>query len=151
MEKAQQGVARTVSLAQEVGAATREQEEASETMVGAVNEMAAVAEENAAASEEIAASIEEQVASMEQVANSAQMLAEIANGLQQTVSEFTIGTDRLCPHFAACPIFERSSKETSKYISQYCKGDFEECERKKRQDAGQQIPPSLLPDGSSWF
>ena len=88
MEEAQKGAAHTVSLAQEVGAATEEQDRASETMVSAVNEMAAVAKENAAASEEIAASIEEQVASMGQVASSAQMLAEVANSLQQTVSEF---------------------------------------------------------------
>ena len=151
MGETQEGTAHTVSLAQEVGAATEDQMQASEAMVGAVNEMAAVAEENAAATEQIAASIEEQVASMEQVAGSAQMLAEIAGSLQQTVSEFTIGSDRLCPHFAACPIFERFSSETSKYVGQYCKGDFEECERKKRQDAGQQVPPSLLPDGGSLF
>ena len=151
MGEMQEGTAHTVSLAQEVGAATEDQMQASEAMVGAVNEMAAVAEENAAATEQIAASIEEQVASMEQVAGSAQMLAEIAGSLQQTVSEFTIGSDRLCPHFAACPIFERFSSETSKYVGQYCKGDFEECERKKRQDAGQQVPPSLLPDGGSLF
>jgi len=151
MEEAQKGTAHTVSLVQEVGAATQEQDRVSEAMVGAVNEMAAVTEENAAASEEIAASIEEHVASMEQVADSAQMLAEIAGRLQQTVSEFTIGSDRVCPHFAACPEFERFSAEISKYVGQYCKGDFDECERKKRKDAGQQVPPSLLPDGSSLF
>ncbi|RLC86795.1 MAG: hypothetical protein DRJ03_07740 [Chloroflexi bacterium] len=151
MGETQEGTAHTVALAQEVGTATQEQESASEAMVEAVNEMAAVTEENAAASEEIAASIEEHVASMEQVAGSAQMLAEIAGSLQQTVSEFTIGSDRLCPHFAACPIFERFSSETSKYVGQYCKEDFEECERKKRKDAGQQVPPSLLPDGGSLF
>ena len=88
MEEAQKGTAHTVSLAQQVGAATEEQDRASEAMVGAVNKMAAVAEENAAASEEIAASIEQQVASVEQMANSAQALAEVANSLQQTVSEF---------------------------------------------------------------
>jgi len=88
---------------------------------------------------------------MEQVAGSAQVLAEMANSLQQIVSEFTVGSGLLCPHFAACPIFERSSAETSKYVGQYCKGDFEECERKKRQDAGQPVPPTLLPDGGSLF
>ncbi len=88
MEEAQKGAAHTVSLAQQVGAATGEQRQATEAAVGAINEVASVAEENAAASEEIAVSIEDQVTLMEQVANSAQMLAEIANGLQQTVSEF---------------------------------------------------------------
>ncbi len=151
MGEAQKGTAHTAALAQETAATTKEQEKVSETMVSAVNEMAAVAEENAAASEEIAASIEEQVTSMEQVANSAQMLAEMANSLQQIVSEFTVASGLTCPHFAACPIFERSSAETSKYVGQYCKGDFEECERKKRQDAGQPVPPTLLPDGGSLF
>jgi len=150
MEQAQGAVEQTATLAQETAAATEEQEEASETMVGAVNEMATVAEENAAASEEIAASIEQQVASIEQVAGSAQMLAEVASSLQQTVSEFTSGSSLLCPHFAACPIFERFSTEGSKqaYISQYCKGDFEGCERKRLKDAGQPVPLTLLPDGS---
>ena len=151
MEEMQGAVGQTATLAQETVAATQEQNRVSEAMVGAVNEMAAVAEENAAASEEIASSIEEQVASMEQVANSAQMLAEMANSLQQTVSEFRTGPGLFCPYFSECPIFERFSTETSKYISQYCKGDFEECERKKRKEAGQQVPPSLLPDGSSLF
>lgn len=151
MEEAQKGAAHTASLAQEVGAATEEQEQASEAMVEAMNEMATMAEENAAASEEIATSVEEQAASMEQVADSAQTLAEMANSLQQIVSEFTIESDLLCPYFSACPIFERFSKETAKYVGQYCKGDFEECERKKRQDAGKLVPPTLLPDGSSLF
>jgi len=89
--------------------------------------------------------------SMEQVTGSAQVLAEIANSLQQTVSEFTIESDLLCPYFATCPIFERSSPGMSKYISQYCKGEFEECERKKRKDAGKLVPPTLLPDGNIPF
>jgi len=151
MDEARGTVGQTATLAQQTATTTKEQEKSSEVMVGAVNEMAAVAEENAAASEEIAASIEEQVASMEQVSSSAQMLAEIANNLQRTVSEFTIGSGLLCPRFAACPIFEHSSPGMSKYISQYCKGDFEECERKKRKDAGQPVSPLLLPDGSSFF
>jgi methyl-accepting chemotaxis protein len=85
MGDVQEGVARSVTLAQGTAAATEEQEEASETVVNAVNEMSAVAEENAAASEEITASIEQQVASMGQVASSAQALAELANSLQQTL------------------------------------------------------------------
>jgi methyl-accepting chemotaxis protein len=107
MEQAQGAVGQTATLAQKTATATKEQEEASETMVSAVNEIATVAEENAAASEEIAASIEQQVTSVEQVASSAQMLAEMANSLQQAVSEFRTG-----------------------------------------KDAGQQVPPTLLPDGS---
>jgi len=88
MEEAQKGAAHTVSLAQEVGAATGEQRQATEAAVGAINGTASVAEENAAASEEIAASIEEQVTLMEQVAGSTQTLAEMANSLQQIVSDF---------------------------------------------------------------
>ena len=90
------------------------------------------------------------IASIEQVSGSAQSLAEMAGALRQTVSEFTSGSSLLCPHFAACPIFERFSTEGSKqaYISQYCKGDFEGCERKRLKDAGQPVPLTLLPDGS---
>ncbi len=91
MEETQTGATHTVSLAQEVEASTEEQNRASEDMVAAVNEMAAVAEESAAATEQIAASIEQQVTSMDQMAASAQLLAELANSLQQTVSEFTTG------------------------------------------------------------
>ncbi len=87
MEEAQEGSAHTVSLTQEVGAATDEQERASEIMVSAINEMATVAEESASASEEIAASTEEQVASLEQMANTAQVLAELACSLQQALGE----------------------------------------------------------------
>ncbi len=85
MGDVQEGVARSVTLAQRTAATTEEQEKASETVVSVVNEMAGVAEENAAASEEITASIEEQVASIGQVASSAQALAELANSLQQTL------------------------------------------------------------------
>ena len=85
MGDVQDGVARSVALAQGTAVATEEQEKASETMVSAMNEMATVAEENATMSEEIAASVEEQVASIEQVAGSAQQLAELAASLQQTL------------------------------------------------------------------
>jgi len=85
MEEAQQGMAGTVALAQEVVTATGKQERETEAVVGAMNETASVAEENAAASEEIAAVIEEQVASIDQVASSAQALAELAARLQQTL------------------------------------------------------------------
>ncbi|MBU0511029.1 MAG: methyl-accepting chemotaxis protein [Chloroflexi bacterium] len=151
MKETQTGATYTVSLAQEVETSTEEQNRASEAMVEAVNDMAAVAEENAAATEQIATSIEEQVASMEQLASSAQVLTELANSLQQTVSEFTTGERAICPNFDACKFLESFSAYTSNYISQYCKDNFEECERKKRKDAGKPVPPTLCPDGGSLF
>jgi len=81
----QEEVIHTVRLARETAAATKIQGQASEEMVGAVNEMAAVAEESASASEEISVSIEEQVASMGEAANSTQGLAELAVGLQRSL------------------------------------------------------------------
>jgi methyl-accepting chemotaxis protein len=75
MQEAQAGATRSAALAQAVEAATKDQEQASEAMVEAVNRIARVADENAAASEQISASVEEQVASIEQVATSAQALA----------------------------------------------------------------------------
>jgi len=150
MEEAQRAVEETATLVQETATTTKEQEQATETMVAAVNEMAAVAEESAASSEEIASSVEQQVVSMEQVSNSAQVLAELASTLQQTVGDFAINSDLTCPHFALCPIFERFSTDEAKhdYISHYCEGDFETCARKKLKDAGQRVPPTMLPDGS---
>ena len=85
MGETQEEATRTMSLAQEVMAATGEQERATEAVVGAMNEVTSVAEESAASSEEIAASVEEQVVSIEQVASSAQTLTELVADLQQTL------------------------------------------------------------------
>jgi len=134
-------------VTQQVAAMTKGQEEASESMVSAVNGMAMVADDNAAATEEIAAAIEEQVASMEQVSHSAQALAELAQSLQQTTSIFAEKPVPVCPYLTTCPLFTNYPTEVPKYISQYCNGNFAACERQKRREAGQQVPPTLLPDG----
>ena len=150
IDETREAVEQTVALARETRTATQEQKEASEAMVSAMNEMATVAEENASASEEIAASVEEQVVSMGEIASYAQTLSELSAALQKTVSEFTSGSAFICPYFAACPIFESASIDESlaAYINQYCKGDFDECARKRLKESGQPVPPALLPDGS---
>lgn len=55
------------------------------------------------------------------------------------------GSASICLHFAVCPIFECSSTDDSMeaYISQYCKGDFEACARKKLKDAGEPVPRTI--------
>ena len=151
MSETEKAVGQTSLLAQETATATKTQMENSEKMVSAVNEMATVAEQSAAASEEIAASVEEQMASLDQIAYSTQSLAELASNLQQTVSQFTTGSVSICVHFAACPIFSQFSSEGSleSYVNQYCKGDFKTCARKMLQEAGEAVPQTLLPDGTS--
>ncbi len=150
MEDMQASTTHTLSLTREVDAMTKEQEIASANMVEAVNGIASVTEENAAATEQIAASIEEQAASIDQVTNSAQILAEVANGLQQIVSRFATTSNLICPNLTVCSIFEHLIAEDAEhnYIQHYCKGDFEACQRKQIQDAGEPVPPSMLPDGS---
>lgn len=54
-----------------------------------------------------------------------------------------------CVYLNSCPMFERLRFDATKqiFISQYCKGDYEKCERKKLRDAGKEVPPTLLPNG----
>jgi methyl-accepting chemotaxis protein len=154
MQETHEAVTQTAALAQGTAAATEAQQEALDDMVSAVNEMAAVAEESASASEEIAASVDAQTASIEQVAASARTLAEISSHLRQTVAGFTVSAGQLCPDVATCPVFNRSSAgrqvdgSDRAYVSRYCKGDFEACARKQLRDAGEPVPPTLLPDGN---
>jgi methyl-accepting chemotaxis protein len=150
MDETQVAVDQTATLAQETASRTKEQESASETMVEAVNEMASVAEENAAATEEIATSIGELVISMKQVADSANALAQLSNDLKETMSAFASESTLNCPDFATCLMLERlfANEADQIYVTRYCAGAFETCERRKRKEAGQTVPPMLLPDGS---
>jgi len=88
MDDVIQAVERTTYLAQEISAATSQQRESSEKIVGSTNELATVAEENAAGAEEAASAMEEQTVSMEQIATAAQELAEMANQLRSRATQF---------------------------------------------------------------
>ena len=88
MEKVIEATERTAAMARQISMSTVQQEERSDGMVKAVNEIASVAEESAAAAEEVSAAVEEQTASMEQVASDAQELAEMAARLRDAVSKF---------------------------------------------------------------
>ncbi|HDN79319.1 MAG TPA: hypothetical protein ENG33_02480 [Chloroflexi bacterium] len=83
MERVIKATDRTVELARQIATSTTQQEERSEEMVKAVNEIASVAEENAAAAEEVSTAVEEQTASTEAIAADAQELAEMASRLQE--------------------------------------------------------------------
>ena len=65
MSNTQQAVADNSILAQETAVTTREQENASDEMVDAINEIAVVAEQNAVSSDQIASTITDQVESLE--------------------------------------------------------------------------------------
>jgi methyl-accepting chemotaxis protein len=140
------------AVAQQVTTMTKEQQEASESMVGALYSMAQVAENNAAASTEIAASLNQRVAAIEQVSSSAQALAALDQGLQQTTLSFGFASGLVCPSFAGCPLRIRffTDPELSKraYMTRYCRGDFKACGRQKLGGAGEPVPLNLLPDGS---
>jgi methyl-accepting chemotaxis protein len=140
------------AVAQQVTTTTKEQEGVSESMVGAVSSMAQVAENNALATTQIAASLKQGSATIEQVSSSAQVLAGLAQSLQKTVSSFRLSSGLTCPSFARCLFCLRYSTDpglsNQAYVTRYCKGDFEACERKRLTDAGTPAPPNLLPDGS---
>jgi len=146
----QSSIQRSRALAEEVAAMTVEQEHASEAMVSAVSDIAVVAERNAIATEQIAAAVEEQLSSVEQVASSTERLHGIAGDLQSTISEHLSDMRALCPKLSDCPIFENlcCEDEDDAFIEQYCIGDFAECARKVLADAGEQAPPTLMPDGT---
>jgi hypothetical protein len=46
-------------------------------------------------------------------------------------------------------MFKHFSLESTKqiFITLYCKGSFEDCQRKKLRDKGAPVPETLLPDG----
>jgi len=55
-----------------------------------------------------------------------------------------------CPNTARCPLFPLFAVKSllELWKVQYCSGDFTRCERYQRSQAGQPIPPNLLPNGS---
>ena len=67
-----------------------EQARGSGEMVSATDEISRIAEDNAAATEEASAATQELTASLEQMAGSAQELANLADGLRQTASRFSV-------------------------------------------------------------
>ncbi len=55
-----------------------------------------------------------------------------------------------CEYLAKCPIFAKFYTEGLKniFIGSYCKGTKQEdCARKKLKKTGQEVPPTLLPNG----
>ena len=55
-----------------------------------------------------------------------------------------------CEFLATCPIFYLSSLERveSFWLACYCKIACERCERRRLQLKGQEVPGTLLPDGT---
>ena len=54
-----------------------------------------------------------------------------------------------CVKVATCPLFPAFAMKSSLRIWRtfYCEGDFARCERLKLAEAGQPVPPNLLPNG----
>jgi methyl-accepting chemotaxis protein len=69
-----------------------DQARGSEEMVKATDEISRIAEDNAAATQQASAATQELTASLEQMAGSAQELANLADGLRQTATRFTVGS-----------------------------------------------------------
>lgn len=57
---------------------------------------------------------------------------------------------RRCPNAAHCPLFERFETSPALRVWQrfFCESTFERCSRFGRMQAGESVPPTLLPDGS---
>lgn len=55
-----------------------------------------------------------------------------------------------CEFLATCPIFSLSSSEEveSSWLACYCRIARERCERRRLQLEGQEVPATLLPDGT---
>jgi hypothetical protein len=56
-----------------------------------------------------------------------------------------------CEYLDKCPIFARFKVEGAKniWIEFYCRGSRQnECARKKLKKQGQEVPPTLLPNGT---
>jgi methyl-accepting chemotaxis protein len=91
MSNALVAAADSVSAVVEENTASTEQMSAGSTeMTQAIENIASVSEENSAAVEEVSASAEEMNAQVEEVTASAQSLAEMAEVLQQVVSQFKL-------------------------------------------------------------
>ena len=82
------------AVVEENTAATEEMSAGSNEVTQAIENIASVSEENSAAVEEVSASAEEMSAQVEEVTASAQSLAEMANALQQAVSQFKLSGEQ---------------------------------------------------------
>ena len=78
------------AVVEENTAATEEMSANSSEVTQAIENIASVSEENSASVEEVSASAEEMSAQVEEVTASAQSLAEMAQALQQVVSQFKL-------------------------------------------------------------
>jgi len=90
MEEVIKATERTAEMARQISMATARQEDRSDEMVRAVNEIASAAEESAAAAEEVSSAVEEQTTSTEELATAAQELAEMAARLKDAVAKFGV-------------------------------------------------------------
>lgn len=54
-----------------------------------------------------------------------------------------------CPHVSGCPLYSQFKLKTLlKYWSSvYCEGTWSGCERYKLATQGEEVPPTLLPNG----
>lgn len=55
-----------------------------------------------------------------------------------------------CEFLEKCPIFEKFSSEglANFWIGKYCQGKPEKCERKKLRLSNQDVPKTMLPNGT---
>jgi methyl-accepting chemotaxis protein len=82
------------AVVEENTAATEEMTANSSEVTQSIENIASVSEENSAAVEEVSASAEEMSAQVEEVTASAQSLAEMAQALQQVVSQFKLSAEQ---------------------------------------------------------
>ena len=55
-----------------------------------------------------------------------------------------------CPHYASCPMFAQFKLKSTLRVwtLSFCEGNYEGCARYQRSQAGQPVPPTLLPNGT---
>ena len=82
------------AVVEENTASTEEMSAGSAEVAQAIENIASVSEENSAAVEEVSASAEEMSAQVEEVSASAQSLAEMAQALQQVVTQFKLNDEQ---------------------------------------------------------
>ena len=82
------------AVVEENTAATEEMSAGSAEVTQSIENIASVSEENSAAVEEVSASAEEMSAQVEEVTASAQSLSEMAQALQQVVSQFKLTSEQ---------------------------------------------------------
>ena len=62
-----------------------------------------------------------------------------------------MGSDEPCPRVPVCELYALAKVQPllDVWKKSYCEKGFERCERYKRAVAGEQVPPTLLPDGQT--